>query len=308
MVDERDTVIGVPRSPGTNGNGAAAKMAKVAVVMPTHNRATLVRRAIESVFAQTMTEFELIVVDDGSTDETMAVLRAIEDERLKVIHLPRAGGACRARNLGVEEATADVVTFLDDDDEFLPDRLEKLLAAFDPRWAFVASRLIFIKPGGTRVKRYSPARITSEDLLYKTSFGISAMTDRRHFLSLGGFDESLRSSQDHDLWLRMTLAHGPGLCLREALMVVHTEHEVLRVSTSAGKIRGYRSFVRKHKTRMSRSHRAYHHFKLRSYATRSIPVRTLLSALPLRHWPDVLKYQLSRRLPGLRRIYGKFRG
>ena len=283
-------------------------MAKVAVIMPTHNRASLVVRAVNSVLAQTMREFELIVVDDGSTDETKAVLGAVEDERLKVVHLPTAGGACRARNLGVEEASAKVVTFLDDDDEFMPDRLEKLLAVFHSRWAFVTSGLIFIKQGGSRAKRFSPLRITPEDLLYKTRFGVSAMVDRSRFLSLGGFDQGLTSSQDHDLWLRMTLAHGPGLCIREALLVMHTDHEMPRISASNKKISGYRSFVRKHKARMSRGHRAYHYFRLRSYANRSIPVLTLLKALPARHWTDVLKYQVSRQLPGLRRIYERLRG
>lgn len=282
-------------------------MTKVAVVMPTHNRASLVRRAIDSVCAQTMREFELIVVDDGSTDETQAVLGAIEDQRLKVIHLPEAGGACHARNLGAEQATAEIVTFLDDDDEFMPHRLEKLLAVFDPRWAFVTSGLIFIKPGGSRMKNHSPLRITSEDLLYKTRFGVSAMVGRDRFLQLGGFDEGLTSSQDHDLWLRMTLAHGTALCIREALLLVHTEHEMPRISASGKKIGGYRAFVRKHEAQMSRSHRAYHYFKLRSYANRSIPIFTLLNALPAKHWPDILKYQLSRQLPALRRIYGSLR-
>lgn len=282
-------------------------MAQVAVVIPTHDRANLIGRAVASVLNQTFADFEVIVIDDGSTDSTQAVLTTIKDDRLKVIHLPTAGGAGRARNIGVAQATAPAVTFLDDDDEFVLTRLEALLGEFDQGWAFVTSGLVFIKPDGGCVKRFAPRHITADALLYKTNFGVSALVDRDRFLSLGGFDESLTSSQDHDLWLRMTLAYGPAICVRETLLVVHTEHEMPRISVSARKMAGYRNFVRKHKAHMSRSHRAYHYFKLRSYGRRSIPVFTLLNALPATHWPDVLKYQASRQFPGLRRFYEKLR-
>ena len=278
-------------------------MAKVAVVIPTHNRANLIGRAVASVLSQTMADFEIVVVDDGSTDSTYAVLSTIRDDRLKVVHLPTAGGACRARNIGVAQTAAVAVTFLDDDDEFVPTRLEALMGEFDRQWAFVTSGLVYIKPGGRREMHRGPRQITAEALLYKTNFGVSAIVDRDRFLSLGGFDESLTSSQDHDLWLRMTLAYGPGICVPETLLVMHTDHEMPRISTSARKIAGYRDFVRKHKARMSRSHRAYHYFKLRSYGKRSIPIFTLLNALPVTHWADVLKYLASRQFPGLRRFY-----
>src|SRR3954463_14993353 len=102
----------------------------ITVITPTHNRRSQVVRAVESVLAQTLTRFEHIVVDDGSTDATAAALAEIRDPRLIYVG-SKWRGANAARNAGIEPGQAPVVTFLDSDDVYLPDRLARTLEQFD---------------------------------------------------------------------------------------------------------------------------------------------------------------------------------
>lgn len=98
-------------------------MGKISVVIPTYNREKTIRRAIDSVFSQTYPVFEVIVIDDGSTDGTLDVVSSIHDERLKVISLGGNFGASKARNVGVKRAKGDVIAFQDSDDEWFPDKI-----------------------------------------------------------------------------------------------------------------------------------------------------------------------------------------
>ena len=100
----------------------------VSVVIPAYNRAPTIGAAIDSVLRQTFTDFELVVVDDGSTDGTLTAARAIADPRLRVIAAPQNMGAAGARNLGVAEARGTWIAFQDSDDEWLPEKLAKQMA------------------------------------------------------------------------------------------------------------------------------------------------------------------------------------
>ncbi|MFC7193467.1 glycosyltransferase family 2 protein [Halosimplex aquaticum] len=104
---------------------------QVSVIIPTYNRATLVKRAIQSVLNQTFKDFELIIVDDASDDETPEVIDSINDARLEYIRhdLNRHGGA--ARNTGIKYASGKYIAFLDDDDEWYPTKLERQVERFE---------------------------------------------------------------------------------------------------------------------------------------------------------------------------------
>ncbi len=95
------------------------------VVIPTYNRARLLPRALESVLGQTLDDFELLVVDDASTDDTAAVVASYEDPRIRCLALEENGGVANARNAGIAAASGTFVSFLDDDDEYLPEFLER---------------------------------------------------------------------------------------------------------------------------------------------------------------------------------------
>lgn len=105
-------------------------MAKVSVIIPTYNRAHLIGRAITSVLHQSFKDFEIIVVDDGSTDDTKTVVMSFEDDRIVYERLPTNRGVHEARNRGMELATGEYLAFLDSDDELLPQALERCVDAF----------------------------------------------------------------------------------------------------------------------------------------------------------------------------------
>src|SRR6188474_1008516 len=104
---------------------------KVSVVIPVFNRPAAVRRAIDSVLAQTVQDFEIIVVDDGSTDGTAAAVTAIQDPRITLVKHDQRRGGSAARNSGIRASIAPYVAFLDSDDEWLPSKLERQLEVFE---------------------------------------------------------------------------------------------------------------------------------------------------------------------------------
>lgn len=97
----------------------------VSVIIPNYNREKLIKRAVLSVLSQTYTDVEVIVVDDGSTDGSINILKEIEDSRLRIFKLEKNSGACMARNKGISESQGEYIAFLDSDDEWLPYKLEK---------------------------------------------------------------------------------------------------------------------------------------------------------------------------------------
>ena len=200
----------------------------VSVVIPTYNRAGTVVDAVRSVLAQRFEDLELIVVDDGSTDDTAARLAAIPDVRLRYVQGPHAGVSA-ARNLGVRHATGSLISFLDSDDLWCSDKLgsevavlseypdvdavfsdlekrhgDRVFASF-MRQTAVFSRLLPSRPGG--LLRLEPRELRL-CLLEEVPIKPSALTLRRAaFDELGGFDETWSSSEDWELLLRMARTH-----------------------------------------------------------------------------------------------------
>ena len=103
----------------------------VSVVLTTYNRADLISETIESILSQTFRNFELIVVDDGSTDNTEEVVRSYNDERVHYIKTDNWGGPAKPRNIGIKKAKGEYIAFCDDDDLWLPNKLEVQLKHFD---------------------------------------------------------------------------------------------------------------------------------------------------------------------------------
>jgi hypothetical protein len=236
--------------PSTPVPGVAAPL--VSVVVPTRNRATMLRRAIASVVAQTFADFELIVVDDASTDDTVSQLAADPDPRLRVLCSPCAGGAPRARNRGVAAARGRFVAFLDDDDEWLPQKLERQLAVF----ARGPERLGLVH-GGSAVISSATGRVVHTvlpepglavepgDFLGEISFTTSVVLVRRQCLeAVGVFDETLAGSQDRDLWIRLA-----GACDFDAVPEVLVRRHIhgAQITTSLpAKIRAKQQIIAKY--------------------------------------------------------------
>jgi glycosyltransferase involved in cell wall biosynthesis len=214
----------------------------VSVIIPTFNRASLVREAIASVLAQAYPHIELIVVDDGSNDDTPAVMEAF-GTALTVLRQPHAG-VSSARNWGVAASHGELVAFLDSDDLWLPHKVTAQAAVFqehpqtqacytDEIWirhgVRVNQRLIHRKYGGWLFLSSLPRCIISPS---------SIMLRRPLWNRLGGFDECFPACEDYDLWLRLALI-APVHFLPERLIVKRGGH-VDQLSRSVAVLDQYR--------------------------------------------------------------------
>lgn len=251
-------------------------MSLVSIVMPTHNRVELLKRALKSALAQTHSEVEVIVVNDGSSDGTADYLKTITDERVKHLSLLTPHGACFARNEGIRSAEGKYITFLDDDDEYLPERVELLIDAYRPRFAYAASAHFYIHQNGRKEIINFGRNITIEDMLLRIETGNTILTETHKVRELGGFDESLTSSQDYDLWLRLNLRYGEAAYVQQPLFIMHTEHEKPRITTSKKKFKGHWHFYQKHKNHFNSRQRAYQLFELIRCQNKKVSLRKTL--------------------------------
>jgi glycosyltransferase involved in cell wall biosynthesis len=193
---------------------------RVSVLLGCWNNAATLPRAIDSILAQTLDELELIVVDDGSTDETPAIVDGYRDSRLRRLGLEHMGIA-RSLNRGLESARAPAVAFQDADDWSLPGRLERQLTVLDqrPEVAVVGCWMDEIdeagRPLATRQPRCagSVARVLPR---FNPIPGTCAMVRRAAALEAGDFDPRFRFAQDYDLWARISERHEI-FCLGEVL-------------------------------------------------------------------------------------------
>lgn len=174
----------------------------VSVIIPTFNRAGLLQRAIESVREQTYQNLEIIVVDDASTDDTMQVVANIKDNRIRYVRHTCNRGGSAARNTGIHEATGDYIAFLDDDDEWEPQKTEEQLRALEH---FDVVLCTSNESGATVGECKAKSSIDLEDLRAGrfTAGGTGILMARSYVLRLLQFDESLPRCQDWDLFIRI---------------------------------------------------------------------------------------------------------
>jgi hypothetical protein len=199
-----------------------------AVVVPTYERREDVSRAVRSVLAQTRGDFELIVVDDGSTDGTGEALAGL-DPRVRYVWQENRGVAA-ARNAGLRLATAPVVAFLDSDNVWLPGHLETVLGALGrhPRAVLASTCPEFMTTGRRRPARARLVDPLPEALVANAAGFVSCIAVRRAALErAGGFDERLRVAEDNDLWARLALL-GPFSLVRTRTVVRHPSPGGLR--------------------------------------------------------------------------------
>jgi glycosyltransferase involved in cell wall biosynthesis len=180
----------------------------VSVVIPVHNRPALVRRAVDSVLRQTAPPAEVIVVDDGSTDDTPEVLASYGDA-IRVLRFRRSRERGAARNAGAAAGRTSLVAFLDSDDEWEPDKLERQRAVVAP--ASVTGIRIVGADGRTLKRAYAPPRSAPRRLLDRNAFigsPSSLLIDAGLFERIGGFpeDRSVQGSEDWLLLLKLRAA------------------------------------------------------------------------------------------------------
>ncbi len=188
-------------------------MTKVSVIIPAYNCSTYIDKAIESVFTQTYRDFEIIVVDDGSSDTT-----AEEVKKYEKIHYKwqKNSGPAAARNLGIKEASGEYIAFLDADDVWLPKKLELQVAKFEQNDSIklvVCGRYDYgingqITEWIPKLNDYSKNELMNRLLFRNILGGCSTIMVRKSCLhNIGAFDTSLQVAEDWDLWMRIVKEH-----------------------------------------------------------------------------------------------------
>jgi glycosyltransferase involved in cell wall biosynthesis len=213
----------------------------VSVIIPTYNRAHLIGKTLDSVFAQTYQNFEIIVVDDGSTDNTVEVLRPLaETEKLKYIRQNNQG-ASLARNRGIKEARGSYIAFLDSDDLFEPAKLELQINHYRemPELGLVHSGFTKFSDSvddlGYRDTSWFSGEIYPQILWYWTTLmAMDTVIVARHvFDSVGLFDSTLIHGEDLDMWRRIARRYSFGFINRSLARVRIHEGNISRENPNA---------------------------------------------------------------------------
>lgn len=186
---------------------------KVSVIIPTHNRAHILGRAIKSVQDQTYRDFEIIIVDDGSMDNTEDVIKSFNDERIIYHRCNNNKGVASARNTGISLSRAQYIAFQDSDDVWYPYKLDKIMKVINEHENidFIYSYGKIIRNGeiiGEVGKNSYINRLPKKELiigLFKSNFipTQGVIVKKEKIIKVGGFDESFLSASDHELWLRL---------------------------------------------------------------------------------------------------------
>lgn len=192
------------------------RLPRVTVLMAVYNGAAYLRQAMDSILAQTFRDFEFLIINDGSTDDSRAIVASYNDSRIRILDNPENIGLTRSLNRGLAEARGELIARQDADDVSFPYRLEKEVVFLDarPHLALVGAQTRFISERGrSRASRLWWKATTSAgiqfQLLFDSPFVHTSVLFRRKIVwgALGGYDEKFRSNQDFELWSRLLRNH-----------------------------------------------------------------------------------------------------
>jgi len=207
----------------------------VSVVIPTYNRANVLANSIESVLAQTYKDYELIVVDDGSTDDTAELMQKyLEDERVRYIQLEKNAGVSNARNVGAQNAMGEWIAFQDCDDHWRPQKLEKQMAFIkaNPNCGLLYSAYEFHMPDNPEAIKVPQGVCSGElvnALLIHNRIGApTVLVQKKLFIDLGGFDLSYPALEDWDFAIKAAIATEIGYVDEPLVDAHYTEGSISR--------------------------------------------------------------------------------
>lgn len=234
----------------------------ISIIMPTYNRASLLPRAIHSVLTQTVADWELIVVADSCSDDTAAVVASFNDDRIRFYSSPINVGGAQARNIGLDQARGDFIAFLDDDDEWLPDKLACQLQLFEQHDDICLASSSYVRVEGcSETVVMTPGRLVLDDLYYHNICGsFSFCMTTRALLEDLRLDGSLKACQDWDFWISLLCRTKLNCYATATPLVRYHIHNAERISTSTkNHYLSYLKFMRKHYTAMSQQQLAYNY-------------------------------------------------
>lgn len=237
-------------------------MPKVSVIIPTYNRAEFLKSAIESVLGQTYMDFELLISDDASTDNTEQVVESFSDKRIRFTKNEINKGVIHIRNKAVTNSTGEYIAFLDDDDEWMPEKLEKQINIIEGRphslgAVYTGAHSIDTKLGKV-VKITTPkyrGNILKELLENNIIITSSIVVKKRCFEKVGLFDPEYRSASDFDMWIRLAEEYDFNY-VKDSLVRYHIHPN--SISTNYVAVRdGLERLLAKHNKLFSANNKAY---------------------------------------------------
>jgi len=249
---------------------------KISVILPTYNRPEYLLRAINSIINQTYKKIEIIIIDDSNDqikiEDNKRLINKLNNQKIKYIKTDSPSGGSGARNLGIENANGEYIAFIDDDDEWLPTKLERQLEQFSKseldNLGLVYCNYIIIdvtkNPNPKNKIRETKRGDIFKDLLNRMCVGVTStyLIKKEVFNKIGNFDTNLKSAQDYDLPLRISEHYNIDL-VDEYLVNKYEDDK--RISTNfKNKLRGINYFQKKHREKYKKLKvylRVYNYFR-----------------------------------------------
>ncbi len=280
----------------------------VSVYMPTHNRLEILPRAVQSVLKQTYQNIELIIVDDGSTDNTWQYLTQLSNsnDKIKVFRHEKALGACVARNLALKNASGKFITGLDDDDEFCADRILTLVSQYDANYAFINTG--FLWHYGKRVREVdNQGMIISLQKQLNYNYATNqVLVETKRLLAIGGFDENFVACQDYDTWTRLIQQFGSAKRIGGASYIIHRGDDISRLTEPTNWLKGHEQFMVKHGALMSSKNKLNQNFREMIARRKIMTVKQLYFQIPAGLMNQKIRYFLSSNFQVIAQLRRKF--
>lgn len=193
-------------------------MDKVSVVIPVHNSEKHLKECIDSVINQTYKNLEIIIVDDNSTDSSLEIIKSYKDKRIKIIESKEKLGAALARNKGVENATGNYICFLDSDDYWYKEKIEKQLDFIKDK-AFIYSKYLYLRKNKTHIAKV-PKSLTYNELLKNTAiFTSTVMFNMKYLKKEDIYMPNIKRGQDAATWLKILKKIDKAYGMQEVLSI-----------------------------------------------------------------------------------------
>lgn len=203
---------------------------KVSIYISTYNRLEKLKRAINSVFAQDYSNWELLVCDDASDDGTFEFMSNLAENNSRVLYFRNEcnKGACETRNVGINNASGVFITGLDDDDEFMTDRVSFFVNSWDDNYSFSCCDFMNEYPDGVSESYYkqkdSFLLFDFKDMLYENEASNQIFTLTERLKGINGFNKEVRRLQDWDTWLRLSYKYGRFIRFNKTSYIMHHDH------------------------------------------------------------------------------------
>jgi glycosyltransferase involved in cell wall biosynthesis len=289
----------------TNNNNSSLPL--VSVYIPTKNRQALLATCIDSVLQQTYPNIEILIVDDGSTDNTFEFLTDLANKHNNIVIFKNevSKGACAARNIAIKQANGEFVTGLDDDDMFLPNRIANLVAAYDDNYSFVCSSMYWDYGKKKRIIDAKAGRITLAQQLSYNEATSQVLVKKERVLSVGGFDEQFVACQDYDLWTRLMIKYGTAYRIATPSYIVNDTGSSERMIGNTNSVKGYLQYFDKHQHLMNETNIKNQQFMRIRRRRDVLSFKELVKQIGSGHFYSKLRYFLSSNFRLIQQLHQK---